>query len=1155
MADKTVTVRPSGGTYTTLQAAITGEVAANANLVTMDGILTISIEGNWSGSIDTAAVNITGFTQDATHYLKVVCDSSNRAGPLWSTSKYILQRSADTWDTCLGVNSNFTRVIGLQVSSSGSGVAIYMNYGGVIDSCHVRSVSGIGINLGINTAGNTGILSNTIARGCGGRGFDSANSAQPVYYFNCDAIANVGNGFRFAQYDRQYATNCYSGGNTAADYNNSGGGLTTLTTCCSEDGTMSTSTVAYSTSTFTNVTAGSEDLSLVSGSGLIDIGTDLSGSSVYPFNWDITGATRTGTWDVGATEYVASGDRVYSGTGTVAFSGSATVQRIVDTYSYSGSGSVSFSGAFTTGGPVAGLYLYVNTDAVSNGDGTVGNPYNTLANALIAGNSPITRGEDVHIRVIGATHTTTKTTLAGAYTDSTHHLYIHGNLNTYVWDDTKWAVEVNGDNGFDLAGYVHLENVQIHILSAGFADIGVYIAGAGSTWISNSIIRGQGASGAQTYHSGIEANYTGTSSIRIWNNLIYDFVGGNDSIGIWNHVNASMYAYNNTIFNCTYGIAHQQGGAAMLAKNNVIKSCTTNYAGTFVATSTGNTSSDGTRPTTDATNLINQTITFTAEASRDFRLDSSSTSCIDNGEDLSADTYIPFSSDFIGNTRSDWDRGALEYVSVSSDYVYAGLGNVSFSGTAGVSYTSNAYIFNASGNIAFSGAAITSKVEQYPRIVNHENFDPASYSDAQILAAAALDSYFEHASVGQDIVGNSDTDSSAGVDHNGSLACGLHLLYDTNSRYLMSRESFDSSNDYTWFATNNGLQDNNRGNPGAAAKLSGFTSLSANMLAALDVATFKFCYIDTPANGATYAATVIAAIDAMQASNPTVVIPYWTMPLETTAYQQRQIFNDAIRTHCRNNNKWLLDIADIESHNDAGVAQVDGSNYEVLTAAYTDDGGHLDADGKPKMAKAFWTLLVKIAEAIASNAFAYIASGQVAFSGTAPTTRTVSFAYTGNGSVAFSGEASTLETNTYAYTASGTVTFTGTATTSKTDMGAATYTGSGTVTFSGNSPAVATASYAYAASGNIIISGTATTSTTIAGESVYVGSGNIAFSGSTTGTISKTFTYTAMGTAVFYGTAYTEGPSSGYHGEIIILSFDIQTILDIPLSLQTEVVV
>lgn len=85
-----------------------------------------------------------------------------------------------------------------------------------------------------------------------------------------------------------------------------GWGTRSVTTChhsTSQSITGSTGNTTYDTSNFTNVTSGSEDLSLPSGSALIDVGTDLSADADYPFNTDILGATRSGTWDVGAFEY------------------------------------------------------------------------------------------------------------------------------------------------------------------------------------------------------------------------------------------------------------------------------------------------------------------------------------------------------------------------------------------------------------------------------------------------------------------------------------------------------------------------------------------------------------------------------------------------------------------------------------------------------------------------------------------------------------------------------------------------------------------------------------------------------------------------------------------------------------------------------------
>jgi hypothetical protein len=83
-----------------------------------------------------------------------------------------------------------------------------------------------------------------------------------------------------------------------------------MTTCASSDTTGSTGlqNIAYDTTNFTNVTAGSEDLHIPTGSALKDVGTDTSGDAApMNFTTDIDGETRSGTWDVGADELVTGG--------------------------------------------------------------------------------------------------------------------------------------------------------------------------------------------------------------------------------------------------------------------------------------------------------------------------------------------------------------------------------------------------------------------------------------------------------------------------------------------------------------------------------------------------------------------------------------------------------------------------------------------------------------------------------------------------------------------------------------------------------------------------------------------------------------------------------------------------------------------------------
>lgn len=266
---------------------------------------------------------------------------------------------------------------------------------------------------------------------------------------------------------------------------------------------------------------------------------------------------------------------------------------------------------------------------------------------------------------------------------------------------------------------------------------------------------------------------------------------------------------------------------------------------------------------------------------------------------------------------------------------------------------------------------VTVSPYQY-RTINHSNFDPANRTNAEIDAAKLLKVYFEHASTGKDVVGDSDADSSTGLNYDDSANCGLALLYADNNRYLCNRESFSSSNDSTWYSSNTGLQTNNRGNPTPANKIGGFVSLSSAMRTALSggIAMWKYCWIDVwpstsgyISDGAAAAASDIEDIEAFETANPDITVVWWTMPLQSNeSYAAREAYNSAIRTYCLDHGKWLLDIAAIECHNDAGEKQVDGNGREIAVSTYMrTDGGHLGTTGRTKLAKAYWSLLAAIA--------------------------------------------------------------------------------------------------------------------------------------------------------------------------------------------------
>lgn len=237
-----------------------------------------------------------------------------------------------------------------------------------------------------------------------------------------------------------------------------------------------------------------------------------------------------------------------------------------------------------------------------------------------------------------------------------------------------------------------------------------------------------------------------------------------------------------------------------------------------------------------------------------------------------------------------------------------------------------------------------------PRTVDHSNFEPGTLSDAEIAKAASLRIYFEHASVGRNIFSDSEN--------------GFDLLARSNAHYSSDRVTWAGSTDPAWFDAHGGLADNDRGNPGADAKIRIFaTSMTPELAKRLDVASFKFCWIDTPSDAEKLFAGTRDTMEFLQRSYPSVVFVWWTMPLERDrAESSRQKYNNLVRAYCSANNQWLLDIAALESHDDAGNLVADGKGRELQYSGYSSDGGHLSREGKVKLAKAYWRLIVAIAK-------------------------------------------------------------------------------------------------------------------------------------------------------------------------------------------------
>ena len=326
------TVKPSGGDYTTLDAAIDHLVAAHANLVTADVYATIEIDGTWS-SADTAAVTIAGLTTDATRYLHIYTTAAARHQGAWSTSYYQLVTSNATALTI--TTAHDVRIDGLQIGKSsssangqagielGSGITPGSNYW--ISNCIIKQAGNAlyrepGIACG--DADITLYAWNDIIYGLGAAD-NSLNSAFYGYRGTLNIYSSICIGGKYGVYaggTSVVAKNVYAGGTITEDFFLAAGTLD-KTNCASEDqsaddaGGSETATncvaaaVLIDTDTFVNVTGGSEDFHLAADglSPLVGVGVNTSGDSApLDFSTDIDGDTRDATWDIGVDAWVVS---------------------------------------------------------------------------------------------------------------------------------------------------------------------------------------------------------------------------------------------------------------------------------------------------------------------------------------------------------------------------------------------------------------------------------------------------------------------------------------------------------------------------------------------------------------------------------------------------------------------------------------------------------------------------------------------------------------------------------------------------------------------------------------------------------------------------------------------------------------------------------
>lgn len=315
VTNRTVTVKASGGDYTSLAAAVAGE---EKNLVALDRQLTIECYAK----LDTSGVvfDRTAWTTDATHYILVTVPPSERHAGTYDTSKYRIEVSnANPLQIHHGV---YIVVEWLQIYLiNGSNRPVYL--GGATNSasnitvrnCIVLVASNFGYNGAIHGSytGNAGtnvyIYNNLIYGGLSTSAWGFQNEIPGNYYLWNNTVVNFtgglnrnGNGNVVAKNNLLSVTTTAATGTFAAGTNYNATNQSSMGYTVTGGG----NTNDRVSQTFTFVNAGSSDYHLAeSDTGARDLGMSDPGSGA--FSNDIDGQARSGVWDIGMDEIPAAG--------------------------------------------------------------------------------------------------------------------------------------------------------------------------------------------------------------------------------------------------------------------------------------------------------------------------------------------------------------------------------------------------------------------------------------------------------------------------------------------------------------------------------------------------------------------------------------------------------------------------------------------------------------------------------------------------------------------------------------------------------------------------------------------------------------------------------------------------------------------------------
>lgn len=302
------TIKPSGGDYTSLSAAEAGE-DDYGDLVSRDEWMHFSCYAMQ----DTATVIIDGWTTDSTRYILVDTPSTERHDGKWNASKYRMEVNA--WAAILESTESYTKITGLQFKYTGSGNEnmVQLTAGGTFSYNIMYDPLFLHSYL-LRIGAPTDIFNNLFYQNSvdadlryGIRSYSWSVTSSKVYNntfqnMNVGIIAQASGNNVLAKNNlfRSVTTPCSGTFSAGTDYNATDAASMGYTV------TGGGNTHDRLNQTFTFVDEAADDFHLASSdAGAKDYGVSDPGSGL--FSDDIDGQTRSGSWDIGADEYIAAG--------------------------------------------------------------------------------------------------------------------------------------------------------------------------------------------------------------------------------------------------------------------------------------------------------------------------------------------------------------------------------------------------------------------------------------------------------------------------------------------------------------------------------------------------------------------------------------------------------------------------------------------------------------------------------------------------------------------------------------------------------------------------------------------------------------------------------------------------------------------------------